>query len=96
MASHVSAEIDAALLPAHPLTAVLDEAAQIAAVLHGGEDYELLFTAAASTKVPRSIAGVSITRIGRIVRQQKNRPQMTILAEGTEFELQPRGWEHLK
>ena len=94
--SRVSAEIDAALLPAHPLTAGLDKAAQIAAVLHGGEDYELLFAAAASTRIPRSIAGVPITRIGRIVRPRKNRPQMTIFAEGTAFELQPQGWEHLK
>jgi thiamine-monophosphate kinase len=95
-ASGVAAEIDAALLPAHPLTAHLDEIAQIAAILHGGEDYELLFSAAASTRVPRAIAGVPITRIGRVVRSQKSRPQMTIVADGTSFELEPRGWEHLK
>ena len=95
-ASRVAAEIDAALLPAHPLTVNLADSAQIAAVLHGGEDYELLFTAAASTKLPRSIAGVPITRIGSIVRPQKGRPQMTIVAEGTTFELKPQGWEHLK
>ncbi len=94
--SHVAAELDIALLPAHPLTATLDDAAQIAAVLHGGEDYELLFTANPATKVPRSIAGVPITRIGRILKQQKNKPQMTILSDGTRFELQPQGWEHLR
>jgi thiamine-monophosphate kinase len=95
-ASGVAAELDAALLPAHPLTAALAPAKQMAAVLHGGEDYELLFTARPGVKIPRSIAGVAITRIGRITRFNKSRPRMTILAEGTRFELQPRGWEHLR
>jgi thiamine-monophosphate kinase len=95
-ASHVAAELDAAVLPAHPLTDGLGDAAQIAAVLHGGEDYELLFTVPPSTKLPRSIAGIPITRIGRILKQQKNKPQMTILSDGTRFELQPQGWEHLR
>ncbi|MGA2130827.1 MAG: thiamine-phosphate kinase [Bryobacteraceae bacterium] len=36
--------------------------------LHGGEDYELLFTAAPGTKVPRIVAGVPITRIGLMRR----------------------------
>jgi thiamine-monophosphate kinase len=65
-------------------------------MLHGGEDYELLFTASAKTKMPRSIAGIPITRIGRILKQQKNKPQMTIFSDDTRFELQPQGWEHLR
>jgi thiamine-monophosphate kinase len=95
-ASGVAAELDIALVPAHPLTATLDDAVQIAAILHGGEDYELLFTASPKTKMPRSIAGVPITRIGRILKRQKNKPQMTILSEDEHFELQPLGWEHLR
>jgi len=95
-ASGVAAELDAALLPAHPLTAALAPAAQMAAILHGGEDYELLFTAPAKTKIPRSLAGVPITRIGRIVPRKKSRARMSIVAEDTRFELQPRGWEHLR
>jgi thiamine-monophosphate kinase len=94
-ASGVAAELDAALLPAHPLTATLAPAEQMAAILHGGEDYELLFTARAAIKVPRSLAGVPITRIGRVVRFNKSRARMTIVAEGTRFNLEPRGWEHL-
>jgi thiamine-monophosphate kinase len=94
--SGMEAELDISLLPAHPFTATLDDAAQIAAMLHGGEDYELLFTASAKTKMPRSIAGIPITRIGRILKQQKNKPQMTIFSEDTRFELQPQGWEHLR
>jgi thiamine-monophosphate kinase len=94
-ASNVVAELDIAQLPLHPLAAALDDREQIAAILHGGEDYELLFTAAPSMKIPRSIANVPITRIGRILKPQKNRPQMSILSDGDRFELQPHGWEHL-
>jgi thiamine-monophosphate kinase len=94
-ASNVSAELDLALLPLHPLASTLDDRTQMTALLHGGEDYELLFTASPSTKIPRSIANVPITRIGRILKPQKNKPQITILTDGTRFELQPQGWEHL-
>jgi thiamine-monophosphate kinase len=95
-ASNVHAELDIARLPAHPLTTKLSDTSQITAILHGGEDYELLFTARPTTKIPRSIAGIPITRIGRILKPQKNHPQMSIVSDETRFELQPRGWEHLK
>ena len=95
-ASHVHAELDIAQLPAHPLTTTLSNTAQIAAILHGGEDYELLFTASPTTRMPRSIAGVPITRIGRILKPQKPRSQMTILSGSEHFDLHPQGWEHLK
>jgi thiamine-monophosphate kinase len=93
-ASKVSAELDLVQLPLHPLAATLDDRAQITALLHGGEDYELLFTAAPSARVPRSIAGVPITQIGRILAPRKNKPQMSILTGADRFELQPHGWEH--
>lgn len=35
-------------------------------VLHGGEDYELLFTASPGKKVPAAIAGIAVTKIGTI------------------------------
>jgi len=93
-ASNVAAELDLAQLPLHPLSTNLDDRAQITAHLHGGEDYELLFTAAPSTKIPRSIAAVPITRIGRILKPNATRPQMTLLSDTDRFELQPHGWEH--
>jgi thiamine-monophosphate kinase len=101
-ASGVGAELELAALPAHALTTALPEPAQIAAVLHGGEDYELLFTARPGTKMPRSIAGVPITRIGRIVaaptgKPRKPKPTRIQLVDGKErFGLEPRGWEHLR
>ena len=94
-ASKVSAELELPALPVHSLAAALDDRAQFTALLHGGEDYELLFTAAPSTKIPRSIANVPITQIGRILAPRRNKPQMSILTGADRFELQPHGWEHL-
>ena len=93
-ASNVAAELDLAALPLHPVATALDDRAQINALLHGGEDYELLFTARATTKMPRSIANVPITRIGRILKPNASRSQMTILSGADRFDLLPRGWEH--
>ncbi len=59
--------------------------------LHGGEDYELLFTAAPKGKVPKLIAGVAVTRIGEIVRGDG----VTVAsADGKTKRLEVRGWEH--
>ncbi len=86
-ASSVGAEIDPSSLPLHP-GATLDQA------LHGGEDYELLFTAPASVKMPRSLAGVSIVRIGHILPRSAG---VTLLhPDGIRSTLAPGGWEHFK
>jgi thiamine-monophosphate kinase len=85
--SGVAAEVDAALVPIHP-AATLDQA------LHGGEDYELLFTAPAATRVPRSIAGVKITRIGRIAKPRPGQPAITLVTPQGPQPLEPHGWEH--
>lgn len=61
--------------------------------LHGGEDYELLFTAPAGKRVPSRIAGVSITLVGHVTRGRK-----VILSgkDGVGRELRPQGWEHFR
>jgi len=95
--SHAAARIDAAALPLHPLTDALSPSAAMHAALHGGEDYELLFTAHPATRVPKRIAGVSITSIGTIVTHRKSRPRITLLeTTGHTTELLPHGWEHLR
>jgi len=58
--------------------------------LHGGEDYELLFTAPAEKKVPPRIAGVAVRKIGVITRGEK----IFSLKKKRVSELLPRGWEH--
>ncbi len=85
--SSVCAEVDAAALP-------LGLGTDLAQALHGGEDYELLFTAPAGARLPRSIAGVKITKIGRIVKARPGRPTMILLTEQGAQPLAPQGWEH--
>ena len=85
--SGVAAEADAALLPIHA-AATLDQA------LHGGEDYELLFTAPVTARLPRSIAGVPMTQIGRITRPRASQPMITLLTQQGRLPLEAHGWEH--
>jgi thiamine-monophosphate kinase len=85
--SGVAAEVDAALLP-------IGLGANLAQALHGGEDYELLFTAPPAARLPRAIAGVSVTRIGRILRSRAGRPTMKLISPQGAQPLEPHGWEH--
>jgi thiamine-monophosphate kinase len=61
--------------------------------LYGGEDYELLFTAGKSARVPVEIAGVAVTEIGWITKEKGMQ-----LIEGTRKprRLEVKGWEHFK
>ena len=85
--SRVAAEIEAQTLP-------IASGATLEQALHGGEDYELLFTAPPSARMPRAIAGVPITRIGRILRRDRRRPQTALLTSRGPQPLEPRGWQH--
>ena len=64
--------------------ATLDEA------LHGGEDYELLFTANRRARVPAEFQGLPFTRIGTIVAAG----QSPVLWKGEA--LQALGWDHFR
>ncbi len=86
--SRVAAEIDTASLP-------IDASATLEQALHGGEDYELLFTASAATKIPQQLSGISITQIGRVVRSNQSRPQAVLTNNKQRTPLSPGGWEHL-
>jgi thiamine-monophosphate kinase len=85
--SGVAAEVDAAALPIHP-------AATLAQALHGGEDYELLFTAPPTARLPRAIAGVPVTRIGRVLRARAGQPAMMLVSPQGTQPLDAHGWEH--
>ncbi len=85
--SGVAAEVDVAALPIAP-------AATLAQTLHGGEEYELLFTASPATRVPSQLDGVPVTRIGRIVGPRQAEPMVTLITPRGTLPLTPRGWEH--
>jgi thiamine-monophosphate kinase len=64
---------------------------ELESALHGGDDYELLFTS--RKQVPATIAGVAITHIGRITRQKR---LLLKHADGAISTLKAQGWEHFK
>jgi thiamine-monophosphate kinase len=84
-ASGLGAEINAASIPRLAPTS-LHEA------LHGGEDFELLFTVPPrlSSRVPRSIGGVPLTCIGRIVSGKK----LWLMEENRKRSLPILGFQH--
>jgi thiamine-monophosphate kinase len=63
--------------------------------LHGGEDYELLFTARVKTVLPRQLAGVMLHAIGRMKKRGKG-PQVVMVAGASRTPLTPAGWEHFR
>jgi thiamine-monophosphate kinase len=85
--SGVGAEVEAAALPVH-------QGATLEQALNGGEDYELLFTARPQTPIPQSIAGVPVTRVGRILRTPGRGPRITLGGAEWKRTLEARGWEH--
>ncbi len=66
--SGVGARVDESALPRNPETPVR-------LALHGGEDLELLFTVppGLAHALPRSIAGVKLTRIGQVIRMNEGK-----------------------
>lgn len=84
--SKVSAEIEAAAVP-------VAGGANLDFALHGGDDYELLFTAAPSKRVPDYICGTPITLIGEI--QSLPGPMIWLRTpEGARMPLAAGGWQH--
>jgi thiamine-monophosphate kinase len=68
-----------------------DQAVGLKFALHGGDDYELLFTARAGRRLPSAISGVSMTCIGEITHARK----VWIIAEtGKRLPLKAGGWQH--
>jgi thiamine-monophosphate kinase len=93
--SHVGAEIEAKAIPRAQVGRRENEPGKkrvaLDLALHGGDDYELLFTSAAA--VPSKIAGVRVTRIGRTTRSTG---MQLIGADGKARPLHAKGWEHFK
>jgi len=88
--SRVSAQIGSSKLP-------VAKGSTLDLALHGGEDYELLFTTRKNTRVPASIAGIPVAEIGSILNRANYSSAIQILGEnGTVRPLPQRGWEHFR
>ncbi len=87
--SDVGAVVEGALVP----RALMGKGKEVPLdmALHGGEDYELLFTS--SGKIPAKVGRVAITRIGRITGDSRMR---LIGIDGKARRLKAGGWEHFK
>jgi thiamine-monophosphate kinase len=89
--SGVGAEIEADALPIHPLAMKAGTKSALDFALNGGEDYELLFSAPAGVRMPRSVAGVPVTRVGTLVR---GKAVSIVDGAGGKRALKAGGWEH--
>jgi len=88
--SGVGAEI---FSPALPVGADPDKnrTAALNFALHGGDDYELLFTAPAKKTLPSTIAGIQITEIGVVTR---GKGIFLVNSSGRKTKLHAKGWQH--
>ena len=94
-ASGVGADIHQALLPVAPDLQALPEAQRLDCLLHGGDDYELLFTAdparRAEVLAAAQTSQTAVTRIGRIEEHPGLRLQT---ASGAVQDWPLRGFDH--
>jgi thiamine-monophosphate kinase len=88
--SGVGAEIREELIPRAVLGKPTHEV-DLRFALHGGEDYELLFTVPRGRRIPARIAGVPVTQIGKIIRGKK---VFITTKSGEAHELVTQGWQH--
>lgn len=99
--SGVAAEIDASTVPVHPLAQKAEKNGWIPSALHlalhGGEDYELLFTAPSRMKIPTKLAGVPVRAIGRMKAHGTGKPLIEMVEpDGKRVPLDAGGWEHFR
>jgi thiamine-monophosphate kinase len=93
-ASGVGADVESEKLPIVQLSSAVRgsgvDSMQLA--LHGGDDYELLFSVRPSrvNMLPKTLHGVPLTAIGRITGQ---RELILLRQKGRERQLRPGGWD---
>ncbi|MBA2705066.1 MAG: thiamine-phosphate kinase [Blastocatellia bacterium] len=96
--SGVGAVIDAARIPIDQVvTEICGRRAldPLMLALHGGEDFELLFTVKPENvgKLPKRVDGVAVTWVGTIQEQSSG----VRISEGARiWSLEPGGWEHFR
>jgi thiamine-monophosphate kinase len=93
-ASAVGAQLEKAKIPQVRAAEVSLRHGQdlVQLALHGGDDYELLFTVAArkARLLPKTFRGVPLTAIGKITRK---RNLLVREENGRAWQLQPGGWD---
>lgn len=95
-ASGVGAFIESSLLPIdHQVVELCGRRAldPLQLALHGGEDFELLFTVRPEhvARLPRRVDGVELTRVGEVRKEGDG----VKISEGSRvWELNPGGWKH--
>jgi thiamine-monophosphate kinase len=94
-ASRVGARVEAAEIPSVRLSnqfATKLGADPLALALHGGDDYELLFTVPQRKLqgLPRSFRGIPITAIGKVTHEKE---LLLVDKVGREVRLPNRGWD---
>lgn len=98
--SDAAAEIELAALPASSvMERYLDRVAACTALLAGGDDYELCFTAPARARerIQRlgRAARVRVTRIGRVSPRQRGQPRLIVRApDGAAMRVARGGYDH--
>ncbi len=86
--SNLDAELNAAAIPLSPV-ATLEQA------LHGGDDYELLFTASPAKRLPKTLGSIAVHPIGRMMPAKRRTPAISLVPEqGKPIRLLPQGWQH--
>jgi thiamine-monophosphate kinase len=98
--SGVAAEVDLDRVPRSPaMEKVLQRPGALAALLAGGDDYELCFTAAAARRRLLPALGarhrIRLTRVGSIARRRPRRALVTVRGtDGTAVTLVRTGFQH--
>jgi len=96
--SHVGAIIDAAAIPLDiDVKRLCGRRAldPLALALHGGEDFELLFTVAQEdiSRLPKKVDGVQISRVGEITERAES---IQVRERDRVWDLQPQGFSHFE
>jgi thiamine-monophosphate kinase len=97
-ASDTGALIDSSALPINPEVSLLcgrRALDPLMLALHGGEDFELLFSVRAEdvSRLPKRVDGVTISRIGEVTDQ---RGTIRVAEKNRIWDLRPGGFEHFR
>ena len=93
--SNVGARIEASRIPVDPLIAEAQDFDPLSLALHGGEDFELLFTVRPRSlaRLPSEIDGLPVTYIGDVTDEREG---IRLVHQGRARSLKPTGFTHFK